>query len=149
MSRLVLAAALLLVACGVKTRPLAPELVRPEPPTTLVAASTPDGVRLTWRRPVSYSGGRHMRDLGGFDVDRATGADSVDFTRAGRFELNDQTRFRQERSMEWIDTSAEVGTTYRYRIVAYTTDGYRSEPSESVVISHRAVTPPAPPTPSR
>ena len=121
-----LVAALVVAACGVKNRPLPPELVQPEPPTGLVAASRPEGVRLTWRRPTKYSGGKHMRDLGGFEIDRAAGVDGLDFGRVGTVELTDQTRFRQERMMEWTDTSAVAGTTYRYRVVAYTTDGYRS-----------------------
>ena len=143
----VLVGTLVVAACGVKSRPLPPELVQPEPPTSLVAASRADGVRLTWRRPTKYSGGKHMRDLGGFEIDRATGADGLEFGRVGTVELTDQTRFRQERMMEWTDTSAVAGTTYRYRVVAYTVDGDRSTPGGPVTIEHHAVrevTPPAP-----
>ena len=128
---------LVVAACGVRSRPLPPELVQPEPPANVVASSRPEGVRLTWRRPTKYSGGTHMRDLGGFEIDRADGADGIDFGRVGTLELTDQTRFRQERMIEWIDTSAVAGTTYRYRVVAYTTDGYRSTPGGPVTIEHR------------
>jgi hypothetical protein len=142
---MVLVAALVVAACGVRSRPLPPEVVQPEPPTSLVAASRPDGIRLTWRRPTKYSGGKHMRDLGGFEIDRAADVDGLDFGRVGTVELTDQTRFRQERMIEWTDTSAVAGTTYRYRVVAYTTDGYRSAPGGPVTIEHRApreITPP-------
>ena len=144
MSRLVLLAAFAAVACGVKGRPLPPELVQPEAPTALVATSTADGVKLTWRRPTKYSGGKHMRDLGGFDIERAIGADGIEFTRAGTVILDDQTRFRQERSMQWTDTSVAAGTTYRYRVIAYTIDDYRSAAAGPVVIEYRphAVTSP-------
>ena len=43
-----LALLLAVVACGVKNRPLPPELVQPEAPSGLVAKSVPDGLRLTW-----------------------------------------------------------------------------------------------------
>lgn len=144
MRRLALVALCVATACGVKGRPQPPELVQPEAPTALVAASMVDGVRLSWRRPTRYSGGKHMRDLGGFEIERATGADGVDFARAGTVVLDDQTRFRQERAMQWTDTSVTPGTTYRYRVIAYTTDDYRSAPAGPVAIEYRrpAVTSP-------
>jgi len=134
-------------ACGVKSNPQPPELVQPGPPSDLVAKSTVDGLRLTWRRPTTYSGGQHMRDLAGFEIDRATGADGLEFTRVGTVELTDQTRFRQERTMQWTDTTAVAGTTYRYRVIAYTLDGYRSTPGGPLTVEYRSV-PPAPPAPA-
>ena len=117
----VLVAALVLAACGVRSRPLPPELVQPEPPTALVAKSVAEGVRLTWRRPTSYSGGKHMRDLAGFEIERATG-DEYAFAVVGTVTLTDQTRFQQERSITWTDTTTAAGTTYRYRVIATTLD---------------------------
>jgi hypothetical protein len=154
MRRLVVIAALAVVAaCGVKSKPLAPELVQPVPPSGLVAKSLPEGVRLTWRRPTQYSGGKHMRDLAGFDVERSAGTDVAGFAKVGAVELTDQTRFQQERSISWTDTSAEIGAAYRYRIVAGTLDGYRSVPSEAVTIEHRpgasAEAPPPPKPPAK
>jgi hypothetical protein len=150
MKMLVLVSALAVAACGVRSRPLPPELVQPEPPTDLVAKSTPEGVRLTWRRPTSYSGGKHMRDLAGFEIQRAT-VPSFDFAAIGTVTLTDQNRFQQEHSVTWTDVEAVVGTTYRYRVIAATLDGYRSVPSEPVTIEHHpgttATAPPKPPTP--
>ena len=152
MRRLAAVAVVLLVACGVKNRPLPPELVQPEPPTEIVGRSQPDGVRLTWTRPTTDSGGRHMRDLGGFNIDRATGADGIDFARVGRVTLTDQDRFRQERTISWTDTSVVTGTTYRYRVTAFTLDGYRSVPGGPLTIEHTPgasaqAPPPATPAP--
>jgi hypothetical protein len=145
--RVVLAVLALTVACGVKGKPLAPELVQPTPPSGLVAKSLTEGIRLTWRRPTEYSGGKHMRDLAGFDVERADG-DVATFAKVGTVELTDQTRFQQEKSITWTDTSAVAGTTHRYRVVARTLDGYRSVPSEPVTLEHRAgATAEAPPPP--
>lgn len=136
--------------CGVRSRPFPPELVQPDPPTELVAKSASDGVRLTWRRPTSYSGGKHMRDLAGFEIERATAPD-FDYASVGTVTLTDQTRFQQDRSVTWTDTTAAVGTTYRYRVIAVTLDAYRSVPSEPVTIEHRpgttATAPAAPATP--
>ena len=142
-ARAIVALALVTAACGVRTRPFPPELVQPEPPTALVATSNVDGVKLTWRRPSSYTGGKHMRDLGGFDVERAVG-DSYDFATVTTVLLDDQTRFRQEKSVQWTDTNVEVGQTYRYRVIAFTTDHYRSAPSTPVTIVHKKVAASAP-----
>jgi hypothetical protein len=143
MTRWLVLVALAAAACGVRTRPLPPELVQPEPPTALVASSTVDGVRLSWHRPTQYSGGKHMRDLGGFDVERALG-DSYYFAPVGTVLLDDQTRFRQEKLMQWTDTAVEVGETYRYRVIAFTTDDYRSVPSAPVTTVYKKVAAPPP-----
>ena len=153
-TRLIAALALAATAaCGVRSRPFPPELVHPEAPGALIAKSEPDGIRVTWRRPTKYSSGKRMKDLAGFDVERADGTDSIAFTKVGYAEVTDQTRFRPDRTTMWIDTSAVIGNTYRYRVVATTLDGYRSEPSESVTILHRPGTtgtapPPTPPRPT-
>ena len=147
--RLVLVVVLVLAAaCGVKTKPLPPEFVRPSAPTDLAATATEGGVKLTWRRPTTYTRGKHMRDLGGFSIERASGADGIEFVQVGTLELTDQTRFRQEKSMTWTDQSAVVGETYRYRVIAVTTDDYRSEPTATVTVENR-VKPAAKPTPAR
>jgi hypothetical protein len=147
---LVLIATLAVAGCGVRSRPFPPELVQPDPPTDLVAKSTQEGVRLTWRRPTNYSGGKHMRDLAGFEIERAT-APGFDYAVVGTVTLTDQTRYQQERSVTWTDANVIEGTTYRYRVVAATLDHYRSVPSEPVTIEHRpgttATAPPPKPTP--
>jgi hypothetical protein len=147
MTRLLVVVLLATAACGVRNQPLAPELVQPEPPSALVAKSLAEGVRLTWRRPLKDSGGKSMRDLQGFDIERADGGESVDYTHVGTFELTDQTRFQKERVISFTDTSAVANATYRYRIIAYTLDGYRSAPSESLVVTHRVSPATAAPSP--
>ena len=134
------ALALVLAACGLKNDPVAPELVRPLPPAKLAAASTRDGVELRWRRPTAYTGGGRMRDLSGFDVERAAGA-AGPFAKVGTLALGDQQRFRQERDLAWTDREVEHGTEYVYRVIAFTTDGSRSVPSTSVRIRY---VPPSP-----
>jgi predicted small lipoprotein YifL len=133
MKALALVALLAAAACGVKGRPFPPEVVQPDAPSELIARSTVDGVQLKWRRPTHYSGGKHMRDLGGFDIDRASDGD---FAHVGRVELTDQTRFRQDPILEWTDTTVADATTYRYRVTAYTVDGYRSKPGGPLTVEY-------------
>lgn len=132
----ILAAVLLVTACGNKTPPLAPELVQPREATALAATSTTGGVQLVWRRPSEYTGGKRMNDLGGFLIERAPGGTGpADFVQIGDFQLSDEQRFRQDRRLEWTDASATPGATYRYRITGYTLDGYRSKPAGPVEVT--------------
>jgi hypothetical protein len=122
----VLALAVAAGACGYKSSPIAPELVRPTSPPNLRAKSTPAGIALTWKRPTRYSGGRRMRDLGGFEISRARG-DALEFTQVERMQLDDQMRFRPEDEFGWTDRDVVAGERYRYRVVSFTLDGYRSK----------------------
>ena len=132
-------AAALLVACGLKGDPVAPELVQPLPVERLSAAATSDGVALRWRRPTHYSGGGRMRDLVRFEIERAGGDVAQEpFTLAGVLTLTDQQRFQQVRTLEWTDTLAAPNAEYWYRVIAVTRDGYRSPPSEPVFVRTRA-----------
>ena len=139
----VVALAVVGAGCGLKSRPVAPELVRPLPAEDLAAIAVPEGVRLTWQRPLRYSGGQRMNDLGGFVIERAAGGEPVAFAPVGRVDLTDQTRFRKERRLEWVDQSVQPGTRYLYRVTAFTLDGYRSGPAGPVSIRFG----PAPATP--
>ena len=123
----VVAVALAAPGCGHKGGVLAPELVRPEPPTDLAASSTGDGVRVIWTRPTKYTGGQRMRDLGSFVVERTDAAASPPkFERIATIELQDRTRFRQERRFQWVDQNVTAGEEYVYRVRARTLDGYES-----------------------
>lgn len=126
--------ALIAPACGAKNRVLPPELVRPESPDDLSAIATPEGVRLNWNRPTRYSGGGQMNDLDGFVIQRATGTGAVSaaYAEVGKVFLNDRNRFRKERRIEWVDTSATPGNLYFYRVIAITMDRSRSIPAGPV-----------------
>lgn len=139
-------ASVLLAACGNKTPVLPPELVQPQPAGTLAVRSAPAGVVLTWRRPMEYTGGERMTDLGGFRIERASDDGGGAFTQIGTLEVSDQTRFRPQRDMEWTDTTAVRGARYRYRVIAFTLDGYDSAPAGPVTVLFNPAreTPPAP-----
>ena len=145
----VLVAALVLAAaCGRKSPPIAPELVQPEPVGNLAAVGTADGVRLSWLRPDQYSGGQRMNDLGGFVVERRAEGTPA-FARVATIEVQDQTRFRKDRHLEWVDRGAEAGTHYFYRVTAYTLDGYRSPPAGPVAALAGGAGEPDPPEPPK
>jgi hypothetical protein len=134
-------AASLLAGCGMKGDPVAPELVQPLPVERLSATPAADGVALRWRRPTHYSGGTRMRDLERFEIQRAPAqVDRQPFALAGVLTLTDQQRYRQVRTLEWTDTMTTPGVGYWYRIVAVTSDGYRSPPSEPVFVRARTAT---------
>jgi hypothetical protein len=137
----VLAALVWLAACGHKARPTAPELVRPETPENVAAIVTPDGIRVSWLRPQRYTGGGRMNDLGGFTIERATAVgegQTPAFRKVGTVTLEDQTRFRKERRLEWIDKDVTRGTRYLYRVIAVTLDGYHSAAGGPVAVSYGA-----------
>jgi hypothetical protein len=121
--------------CGRKGRLLAPELVRPLPPSDLTAASTPEGVRLSWLRPDRYSGGGRMKDLDHFLIERAL-ADAAPprFAPVVTIAVTDQLRFRPERRFDWTDRSVVAGTRYLYRVTAVTADRYQSAAAGPVTI---------------
>jgi hypothetical protein len=131
---LLLGGVLLLAACGRKSAPVAPELVRPGVAENLTAIATPEGVRLTWLRPERYSGGQRMNDLAGFLIERAPGEGPAAFAPVHTLELEDQERFRRERRLEWTDPMVRPGERYLYRVIALTLDGDRSAPSGPVAV---------------
>jgi hypothetical protein len=142
---LLVAVAVLGSACGRKAPPIAPELVRPEPATDLAATPVSDGVRLTWTRPLRYSGGQRMNDLGHFTIERAA-EEGAPFVPIATVEVTDQERFRKERHLEWTDRDVRPGEHHFYRVTAVTLDGYRSAPAGPVAVT---VTPPATAPPPR
>jgi hypothetical protein len=128
------------LGCGVKSIPIPPEAARPEKILNLEAISANNGVRLSWTRPENYAGGQKMRDLGSFTVDRA-GADGA-FQKIGDVQVTDQGRFQVQHTFTYTDNAAEIGSTYHYYVVANTTDGYHSEPSNTATIVRRVPKPP-------
>lgn len=142
MSRPVALLILALAACGLKTAPIAPELVEPMPPSSLRASPAADGVRLLWRRPTRYVGGARMRDIERFEIER-TPADAEAWTLVGTLDMEDRYRLRQPRRIEWTDATAVPGTRYRYRVTAVTRDDRTSVASEPATVRHRVVAPEA------
>jgi hypothetical protein len=138
---LLLAGALILYAgCGIKSRPVPPSQVRPQRTIDLEAVSLTNGIRIRWSRPEHYTGGGRMRDLGKFEILRASGGGEPRMV--ADIPVTDLRRFRQERHFSYLDTDTEVGRRYRYQIISVTTDGYESLPSNQAEIVRTVPKPP-------
>ena len=135
-----LAASMFVTACGVKSPPVPPEQAVPERIVGLEATSEKKGVMLSWERPDRTAGGRRMRDLGSFEIDRAenTGA----FQPLIEIPVTDQDRFQQQRKFTYLDEGAEIGHHYRYQVISSTLDSYHSAPSNEAEITHELPKPP-------
>ena len=141
---LVFGVILLSAGCGVKSSPIAPELIHPEPIADLRALPDNHGIKLSWGRPTHYTGGRTMRDLGGFVILRGAGT-SGPLAPLVELPVNDQERFAIEHDFSYIDSETAVGAAYRYQIVSRTLDGYSSAASNEV--DFKRINPPPPPNP--
>lgn len=127
-------------ACGRKTDPKPPELVAPRAVAELSLATLPDGVAIRWSRPTAYVDGTKMEDLAGFLIERSR--NNQPFEELARVPVTDQGRFQTTKRFEYVDRAVMAGTTYHYRIVAFTTDEYYSADSGAATITWQS-----PPTP--
>ena len=129
--------------CGVKSAPIPPEFARPERILSLHAVPAIGGIKLSWQRPTRYYGGHAMRDLGSFVIMRADGDGPM--TALVNIPVTDQERFQLEDEFTYLDTETKMGARYRYTIIAETTDGYRSVPSNEAEVTR--IKPPLAPNP--
>lgn len=130
-----------IAGCGIKSAPMAPELVRPEPIRDLRASADPTGIKLSWDRPTHYVGGHLMRDLGSFVILRGTAGRKMD--PLVELPVTDRERFSVEHEFIYVDGETVPNSRYRYQIVSKTVDGYVSEPSNEVEFT-RVKSAPAP-----
>jgi len=122
-------------ACGRKTPVVPPELAAPEPVGDLTLEVNSKGIKLQWGRPQRYVDGSDLDDLGGFAILRATqnAQESVGtFTQIGTIPVEDRDRFRKAKKFSYADDQLAPGILYRYRVQAFTLDGYYSSPSNTV-----------------
>jgi hypothetical protein len=129
--------------CGSKSRPIPPELTHPDRVNDLAAKPDPKGIRLTWSRPMKYSGGATLKDLAGFRLLRAEG--KGDLTEIAELPVTDQERFQKVRRFAYVDTTAKMDHSYRYMMIAETADGYQSDPSNVVEETRTKPVPPLTP----
>lgn len=128
------------LACGKKTPPRPPELVRPVAIDDLAAEPSEDGIILTWRRPETYADGTRMDDLGRFTVERSD--DGAEFRVLAVVPVTDRDRFRKIRRLRFRDTTTLPGRRYRYRVTSATLDEYVSAPSNTAEIVTGEAAPP-------
>jgi hypothetical protein len=122
-------------ACGKKTPVRPPEFVIPESTGDLALDIAKGSVVLSWGRPQEYVDGNEMEDLGSFIVFRATQdaqGQTSPFAKVATIPVEDRDRFRKAKRFTYTDTQLTVGTLYRYRVRSVTTDGYKSDLSNTV-----------------
>jgi hypothetical protein len=127
--------ALSLVSCGRKAPPRPPEDILPKTISDLKATNVPEGIQLSWSRPVMYADGTRMTDLAGFVIERAVGTEPrAVFQRVSTLEVRDRDRFRQIKHFQYVDRDTVPAMTYQYRVVSSTLDRYFSKPSNLVTV---------------
>jgi hypothetical protein len=81
-----------------------------------------------------------LEDLGGFVVLRAVqdpqGKEN-EFSEVATIPVEDRDRFRKNKKFSYTDEQLTAGTLYRYRILAFTLDGYHSRASNTVELVWR------------
>jgi hypothetical protein len=137
---LVILLSTLISACGVKSAPMPPELVRPERIVDLHATPDPQGIKLTWERPTHYAGGHLMRDLDSFVILRGNATGPL--APVAALAVTDRERFSVEHDFSYVDEQTVLNNEYRYEIISRTIDGYVSEPSNQVEFTRIKPTPP-------
>lgn len=121
--------------CGRKTIILPPELVAPQPVNDLRLEVEKNGITLHWGRSQKTVGGEDLDDLGGFVVLRAvqdTQGKESEFSEVATIPIEDRDRFRQNKKFSYTDEQLATGALYRYRVLAFTLDGYYGEASNTV-----------------
>lgn len=141
--RTAFAVVLLLAACGRKAPPKPPEFAAPRAIGDLRAINRADGILLSWSRPRQHPDGAPLTSLGSFVVERAGPSAVAGFEQVATLEVSDRERFRQTRTFRYLDQQPQPGEEYLYRVIAYTADGYGSEPSNVATITREI-----PPTPA-
>jgi hypothetical protein len=117
-------------ACGRIGSPRPPEFVIPMSPEPVKVENTPEGTKITWKRPKQYVGGDPLDDLAGFRVQRVCLPDAA-FSVIATVLVEDQQRFRKTPSFSIVDKDAPLGLQCRYQVIAFTADAYTSPPAES------------------
>lgn len=130
----------ILPACGRKTTVRPPELVVPEPVNDLTLEVQSKGIVLRWGRTDKSVDGENLDDLAGFVVLRARQNDEgtiEDFTKIATIPVEDRDRFRKNKKFSYTDEQMTAGALYRYRVLAFTLDGYYGKASNTVEIVWR------------
>jgi hypothetical protein len=126
-----------LAGCGRKTIVRPPELVAPKPVNDLTLETKEKAIVLHWGRVQNTVGGENLDELGGFVILRATEdaeGKTSEFSQVATIPVEDRDRFRKNKKFSYTDDQLTVGALYRYRVLAFTLDGYYGGASNTVEI---------------
>jgi len=133
---------LLVVSCGRKGPPRAPELAVPETIKDLKAEAGGGGIALTWSRPTRYLDGKTLDDLAGFvvfrkEITQACPECPAPYRERVTLPVEDQQKFIKKQKFRYVDGELTPQVNYVYRIFSRLMDGSLSDPSNEAKLTWR------------
>jgi len=133
---------LLVVSCGRKGPPRAPELAVPETIKDLKAEAGGGGIALTWSRPTRYLDGKSLDDLAGFvlfrkEITQACPECPAPYRERVTLPVEDQQKFLKKQKFRYVDGQLTPQVSYSYRIFSRLLDGSLSDPSNEAKLTWR------------
>lgn len=125
-----LAALFMPVGCGRRGTPRPPQFVIPEAPTELRVRSKPGGLEISFVRPDRTVDGMDMSDLGALELWRSC-EPQPEMSQISSIPIVDRGSFRKTTRFTLLDPTPAVDQSCVYRVIAVTTDGYRSAPAQT------------------
>jgi len=133
-------AVLLVVSCGRKGPPRAPELAVPETIKDLKADAGERGIVLTWSRPTRYLDGKSLDDLAGFvifrkEITQACPECPAPYRQRVTLNVEDQQKFIKKQKFRYVDGELTSQVNYVYRVFSRLMDGSLSDPSNEAKLA--------------
>jgi len=140
MGMLFFLASLLVVSCGRKGPPRAPELAVPETIKDLKAEAGGGGIALTWSRPTRYLDGKSLDDLAGFvifrkEITQACPECPTPYRQRVTLNVEDQQKFIKKQKFRYVDGELTPQVNYVYRVFSRLMDGSLSDPSNEAKLA--------------
>ncbi len=137
---LITVASLLIVSCGRKGPPRAPELAVPETIKDLKAEAGGGGIALTWSRPTRYLDGKSLDDLAGFvvfrkEITQACPECPAPYRQRVTLNVEDQQKFLKKQKFRYVDGQLTPQVSYSYRVFSRLMDGSLSETSNEAKLT--------------
>ena len=131
---------LLIVSCGRKGPPRAPELAVPETIKDLKAEAGGGGIALTWSRPTRYLDGKTLDDLAGFvvfrkEITQACPECPAPYRQRVTLNVEDQQKFLKKQKFRYVDGQLTPHVNYVYRVFSRLLDGSLSDPSNEAKLT--------------
>jgi hypothetical protein len=132
-----LAALALAPACGRRDTLRPPQFVSPRPVSDLEVHNLASGLEIRFRRPDRTVDGQDMSDLGFLELWRSCEPRPGMF-QVANYPILDRGSFRKNTRITILDDAPTIGESCIYRVIAVTTDGYRSLPAQSEPVRREA-----------
>ncbi len=131
---------LLIVSCGKKGPPRAPELAVPETIKDLKAEAGGGGIALTWSRPTRYLDGKPLDDLAGFvvfrkEITQVCPECPAPYRKRITLPVEDQQKFLKKQKFRYVDGQLTPQVNYVYRVFSRLMDGSLSDPSNEAKLT--------------